>query len=531
MIAVSVNKDRFFYDIHSLVKAFYPEEEVACFVRGTKDVRSSEGSIALSVDLAEEKGEIFVSLSQGREGWSVPEGTKGIKEEKIQTGFGLTGTDIISESITCLPEKDGGRTSSIDLSPVFDERGERLYNAKNALKRLLYRMLSGQTGKQLPWGSLTGIRPTHIPATLLQAGRDDATILKELADTYHVSSEKAALALEIAKREREVLSGDAFADGYSLYAGIPFCPTTCLYCSFPSYPAGAWADRIDAYLDALIRELRAVSELFQGRRLCTVYIGGGTPTTLSPAQSDRLLTAIETLFDLSHVREITVEAGRPDSVTEEKLQTLKAHGVTRLSINPQTMQQRTLDLIGRRHSVDDVVRAFALARSFGCFSINMDLILGLPGENAADVSETMDRIEALAPDDLTLHALAVKRGSRMQALLESGKASFPAFRDIEAATELAQKRARGMGLKPYYLYRQKNIAGNFENTGYAREDAIGLYNILINSDVHSIAACGAGAVSKRVSGDAVNRAENVRELTQYLDRIDEMIDRKVILYS
>ena len=195
------------------------------------------------------------------------------------------------------------------------------------------------------------------------------------------------------------------------------------------------------------------------------------------------------------------------------------------------MQQRTLDLIGRRHTVEDVRTAFHLARENGPFSINMDLILGLPGESAADVEGTLSRVEELGPDDLTIHALAIKRGSRMQALMDTKGAVFPASPDIDKAASLSQKKAREMGLLPYYLYRQKNIAGNFENTGFARTGEEGLYNILINGDVQSIVACGAGAISKCVRGDIITRAENVKDLEQYLSRIDEMIGRKEALYQ
>ncbi|MBR5115707.1 MAG: coproporphyrinogen dehydrogenase HemZ, partial [Lachnospiraceae bacterium] len=412
-------------------------------------------------------------------------------------------------------------------------RGGRRYNAKNALKRLLYRMLSDETGKRLPWGSLTGIRPTHIPRTFLSAGWEEDKILAELRESYYVSEEKAKLALEIAETERDLLGAEDYASGYSLYLGIPFCPTTCLYCSFPSYPLGLHQAQVEAYLDALEKEMDYTAGAMRDKKLYTIYVGGGTPTTLTPSQSERLLRAIEARFDLSHVREYTVEAGRPDSVTGEKLEVLSRHHVTRLSINPQSMQQKTLDLIGRLHSVEDVRTAYHLARECGDFHINMDLILGLPGECAQDVAATLAEIGKLKPDDLTIHALAIKRGSRMQAMMETKGVSYPEFEDIEAAAREAERAARQMGLSPYYLYRQKNIAGNYENTGYAdlSSGAAGLYNILINEDVHSIVALGAGAISKCVRGDEVSRAENVRELSQYLERTQEMIERKRKLYE
>ena len=515
MIAVSFNKEKYFYDVHSLVRAFYPGEEVVCFVRWEKEIETDPERFALAVDLAEEQGSIAVTFVPGSR---YPD-RAGKKREAYTRRSG------------CALPADGERESSIDFNPLTDGDGRRVYRAKNALKRLLYRMLEEETGKSLPWGSLTGIRPTHIPKTLYEAGWESSAILRELSETFFVSKEKAALAVEIADRERRILEEEDYESGYSLYIGIPFCPTTCLYCSFPSWPIAGREKQVEEYLDALMKEMDFVAKRFREKTLYTVYFGGGTPTTLSPGQSERLLQALEERFDLSAVKELTVEAGRPDSLTAEKLAVLNRHHVTRISVNPQSMQQRTLDLIGRRHTAEDVHRAFHLARACGDFRINMDLILGLPGERAADVKDTLDQVAALGPDDLTLHALALKRGSRMQALAETKGVTFPAFTDIEEASALAQAKAREMGLAPYYLYRQKNIAGNLENTGFAREDAIGLYNILINEDVHSIVALGAGAISKCVRGDLVTRAENVKELGQYLERIDEMIGRKRALYS
>lgn len=508
MITVFLDRDRYAYDVHSLVKAFYPAEEVSCRTEERMPDHTGPCTEGLSLEFT-------------------------IREEEGYIGIRLRTSDGAEKTRTaaCIPAGPGQRANSIDLHPQTDEKGERLYNGKNTLKRLLYEMLREETGRDLPWGSLTGIRPTHIPGVLLENGWEDARILAELQDTFYVSLPKAALSLDIAKRERGILASKDYGRGYSLYVGIPFCPTTCLYCSFPSYPLEKWSHFTDDYLAALMREMRETAAIFAGRCLHTVYFGGGTPTTLSPKQLDLLLSALEEYFDLSDVEELTVEAGRPDSLDEEKLKVLREHKVTRLSVNPQTMQQRTLDLIGRRHTVEDVKQAFHLVRKCGDFSINMDLILGLPGETADDVADTLSQIAALGPDDLTIHALAYKRGSRMQALAETKGTVFSAFENIERAASIAAETTAAMGLLPYYLYRQKNIAGNFENTGYAKDGAWGLYNILINEDVHSVAALGAGAISKCVDGDLVTRAENVKDLMQYIQRIDEMIDRKKKLYE
>ena len=278
-------------------------------------------------------------------------------------------------------------------------------------------------------------------------------------------------------------------------------------------------------MDCLIKELAFVAESYRDKILDSVYIGGGTPTTLEPEQMDRLITALRDLFDFSAVKEFTVEAGRADSITREKLEVLKKHNVTRISVNPQTMKQETLDIIGRRATVAQVEEAYALARSLGFDNINMDLILGLPGELEEDVQRTIDRVVELAPDSLTVHSLAIKRASRLnQWVQENGVALL---RNTDETMEITARGARALGLVPYYLYRQKNMSGNFENVGYAKEGKLGLYNILIMEEVQTIVACGAGSITKRVFPDGrIERCENVKDVKLYIEKIDEMIERK-----
>ena len=367
---------------------------------------------------------------------------------------------------------------------------------------------------------------------------------------HKVSREKAVLSAQIAEREKEILSRLHTENGCSLYVNIPFCPTTCLYCSFTSFPIGAWKDRVDDYLDVLEREMRETSALMkaQGKVVDTVYIGGGTPTTLSPAQSDRLLSMIRKYFldGQPEPIEFTVEAGRPDSITAEKVRVLKAHGVSRMSVNPQTMNDRTLRLIGRRHTVQQTLEAYACAREAGMDNINMDIILGLPEETAADVQHTVDEIVRLAPDDFTVHSLALKRASRMMKYIEEN--GFSTIRNTDETMRIAAEGAARMGLVPYYLYRQKNMSGNFENVGYARPAQrdvagrimaparYGIYNILIMEEKQTILALGAGAITKRVwdrgeNGIRIERCENARELDVYMNHIAEMIDRKRRLFA
>ena len=296
---------------------------------------------------------------------------------------------------------------------------------------------------------------------------------------------------------------------------------------------------MDSYLDALCREIRATAKMAKGKILDTVYIGGGTPTTLSAGQLDRLLLCIEQNFSMETVQEYTVEAGRPDSITKEKLEVIRKYPVTRISINPQTMQQKTLDLVGRKHTVGDVKTIFHLARTLGFDNINMDLIAGLPGESAEEMRDTLAQIDQLGPDSLTIHSLAIKRAAKMGQDAKANrmsKAEETFSGEIGQMVEDGAAAAKRMGLLPYYLYRQKNIAGNFENVGYAKVDKAGIYNILIMEEKQTILACGAGAGTKIVlpekmtleNGKSTNliRIENVKNITEYISRIDEMIERK-----
>ena len=408
--------------------------------------------------------------------------------------------------------------------------GDRL-ETKNRIKRNLYQMLVSRTGRELPWGTLTGIRPTKIPLTKLEEGWNREEIMDFMKKTYYAGDDKIHLSVEIAERERQILSSISYENGYSLYVGIPFCPTTCLYCSFTSYPIGKWEKRMDEYLEALSRELSYTAEKMRGKKLETIYFGGGTPTALSAEHLERVICEVERLFDRSGVLEFTVEAGRPDSITREKLEVLKRHGVTRISINPQTMNQKTLDLIGRRHTVEMVKEKFLLAREMGFDNINMDLIIGLPGEGMEELSHTLEEIRALSPDSLTVHSLALKRAARLK--LEWDQYVDLGMVNTQEMIDLTARFARELGMEPYYLYRQKNMAGNFENVGYSLPGKACIYNILIMEEMQTIAACGAGTTTKVVfpGENRRERTENVKDVEQYIQRVGEMIGRKDELLS
>ncbi len=518
MLVVEIDRENYEYDIDALVKSFYPEEKVKVIIPESSEANRREyfQDVRIRAAIREEAAEAEVTVEGERFFFRPREG------EAFKEGF----------------------------------------------KRFFYRVLAQVTGKQLPWGNLTGIRPAKIAYGLLEEGKSKREIVDYYREKYYVSVEKAQLAVDIAERERALLAGlgrgnlcasarEEQSDGgqssavsgkscdyerggtgssrfrtsgYSLYIGIPFCPSTCLYCSFTSYPIGVYRKQLDAYLNCLIKEMEYVSECFRDRVLDCVYIGGGTPTTLEPEQLERLLTRLKELFDFDTVKEFTVEAGRADSITGEKLRVLHRHGVTRISVNPQTMKQETLDLIGRKASVEQVESAFALARQAGFDNINMDLILGLPGETEADVQHTIDRVVELGPDSLTVHSLAIKRASRLNQWIQENGVGM--LRNTDETMAIAAEGARRLGLAPYYLYRQKSMSGNFENVGYARPDRLGLYNILIMEEVQTIVALGAGSISKRVYPDGrIERCENVKEVAQYIDRIGEMIERKRVLLS
>lgn len=482
MIAVTLNKPEFEYDIHSLIKAFYPEQDVSVTA---EDKTYEEPAI-----------------------W------------QMQIVYG-------EKEITIIWQENETRTVSVD----FADRAE----TKNRLKQVLYQMLAEYTGKTLPWGTLTGIRPTKIPMKFLEEGKSRDEIKTYMQDTYFASDAKIELSMDIAERELALLEKIDYENGYSLYIGIPFCPTTCLYCSFTSYPLASWAKRVDEYLDALEKEIDFAAAEFADKHLNSIYIGGGTPTTLEPYQLERLIKKIKSSFDLSDCLEFTVEAGRPDSITREKLEVLRKQGISRISINPQTMKQETLKLIGRHHTVEQTIESFQTARELGFDNINMDLIMGLPEETLEDVRDTMEQLEQLAPDNVTVHSLALKRAARLNMFKEDYK-DYKMV-NTQEHMDLTASYAKKMGLFPYYLYRQKSMAGNLENVGYAKPGKAGVYNILIMEEKQTILALGAGATTKRVWAEPnpdgthrIERCENVKDVASYIERIDEMIERKRRLF-
>ena len=553
MIRISCKKDLYTYNAYHLARAFFPEEEARVVTKPSQ-----------------KEAVVF--------------------DFEPRTACG--GVGIQKNACSGEDRARAGRMQRIAIAEA---------DSKDAIDKEIYRVLSGLTGRTLPWGLLTGVRPAKPAMKKLKEGMGREEFIAWYGRKKLVSAEKAGKAYDIAQKElcildkiasqtvqnnrrpsetggvqeekkgRKAKAGDPPAGGAackaadvrkdtggisfsaaeaaplcggsrllsrvpwtdtcSIYIGIPFCPGICSYCSFSLGTAAAYAKRLDAYTDALCREIRLTAALVRGKRISSIYIGGGTPTSLDLPQLERIFGCINECFDVGALAEFCVEAGRPDSITKEKLAAIKRSGAGRISINPQTMQEETLERIGRAHSTGDVYRAFEDARSFGFDNINMDLIAGLPGEGAAEMADTLEKILLLGPESLTVHALSIKRRARMESQYTKGE-------EVHKMIDLAAQAAARAGLEPYYLYRQKSIAGNFENTGYAKPGKEGIYNILTMEEVQSIYGLGAGADTKVVSDHAVPnparggkpgnilRCSNVKDVEEYIKNVDEMVRRK-----
>lgn len=396
---------------------------------------------------------------------------------------------------------------------------------KHAVKNLVYRVMREVYPKSMPWGSLTGIRPTKLFRELAAKYGADET-RRILIERYDVSQPKAQLAEKICAVQAPFVSN---MDGQELdiYVGIPFCVSRCKYCSFISRDLKFNETMKDQYLPCLLREMEATKDIAEKYRVRSIYIGGGTPTALNDYDLAAVLEAVNKLFP--HRLEFTVEAGRPDTVTNTKLKILKEQGVERISINAQTTNDRTLELIGRKHTLEDFKRAFSLANIYGFQSINTDIILGLPGEGLRDVENTLNEIIEFKPDNVTVHTLAIKQSS---AFAEERRGDLPEAGTVSAMVDYAQKFLFERGYLPYYLYRQKYMSGNLENVGFALPGKECIYNIDIMEETVSNLAFGAGAISKKLflEQNLIKRAPNVKDLKNYIDRTEEMVRRKKELF-
>ena len=374
------------------------------------------------------------------------------------------------------------------------------------------------------WGVLTGIRPVKLAMQLHDMGLSEEEIRKKLKEERLVSDEKLDLLLTTMEHELEIRASSR-PNSVSLYISIPFCPSRCSYCTFTSHSVEKAAKLIPQYVELLCGELKDIAVLIDeiGLHLETVYMGGGTPTVLTAKQLDRVLSTVNESFDMTGVRELTVEAGRPDTITAEKLAVLKKNGVGRISINPQTMDDEVLAAIGRKHTAEDVKNAFALAKTFGFDSINMDLISGLPGDNMEKFRKTIAEVIAMNPDNITLHTLTVKHGANLAPMAQS---VFAATAD--AMNEYAYGEFAKAGYFPYYLYRQKGTVDNLENVGFCKPGKEGIYNIFIMDETHTVLSAGAGGVTKLKApyDKKIERIFNFKYPYEYIERFELMNERK-----
>ncbi len=445
--------------------------------------------------------------------------------------YQLIGTDDTDNEsgLEASDQMTGTDDSAIEIRvPDFPKDPETLNkekDSKNQIKRYLYNELKRFTGEAPDWGILTGVRPVKLAGELLQREGSEAKAREILTRDYYITEEKADLLMGIVAYQGKLLKPSP-TKAVGLYIGIPFCPTRCVYCSFPSNLAKA--EGIAAYLSALHHEISFTAEHMKQKGWSpeSIYIGGGTPTTLTAVQLDELLVHVTEAFDLNNLREFTVEAGRPDTITAEKLNVIKNSGAQRISINPQSMNVPTLERIGRAHRPDDIVEAFRLAREEGIPMINTDVIAGLPEEDVDDFVHTLEQVLALAPENITVHTLALKRASKLKEI--DSEYNYKQGKRVRAMLDRAKEMLDKAGYKPYYLYRQKQMTGNFENVGYAKGDTAGIYNIRIMEEAQTIIALGAGGISKAYYGreNRLERIPNVSNYEIYIERLDEMLQRK-----
>ena len=428
--------------------------------------------------------------------------------EGEEPGFGVPEVNV-----NVYPDESGSETAfvSIKLNDRVCEASETVSaeeeihistRASIAVGRALFAAGKTLLGHTPPWGILTGVRPAKIAGKLLKSGNGINKTKKILRDEYFLNQPKAALVVSVASAEAKIIK-KAPKNACSLYVSIPFCPSRCSYCSFVSYTTPRLLSMIDEYLEAMIGELRSTFETIRalGLNLATIYIGGGTPTTLNPTQLQRLLSVIAENVEVSSLLEFSLEAGRPDTITVEKLRVAKEYGVTRISVNPQTLNDEVLADIGRKHTAEDFYRAYEIAKNSGIKDINVDLIAGLPGDDFKNFSETIDKIIALEPTNITVHTFCVKKAS--DALKNNSEIYSISATDASKSVSYSQIKTKFAGYKPYYMYRQKNTVGNLENVGFSIEGHEGLYNIYMMEEVQTIFAVGAGAVTKLVDVESL----------------------------
>ncbi len=456
-------------------------------------------------------------------------------ENLCRVFFPLEKIEVVNEDKECcrkiITEKSG---AEISVKVLFEEREislEKVCDDKAdfelEIATLLFKALTELTSYTPSWGLLTGVRPSKLMLKLCEEKGEEEAV-NYFKNSLLVSGEKTQLALNVAKCEEKIISLSK-PESFSLYISIPFCPTRCSYCSFVSHSIEKTKKLMQPYVENLCREIELTGKIAKELNLCleTVYFGGGTPTTLSPEQLETLLKAVRDSFDLSTCFEYTVEAGRPDTVTREKLEVLKRNGVGRISINPQTFNDKVLENIGRRHTSEQTLRAYETARSVGFDNINMDLIAGLSGDTLESFSETLDKINELSPENVTVHTLALKRSST----LAGDTTSLSSGTLANSMINLSHEKLRAY--EPYYMYRQSKSLGNLENVGWCKKGFECAYNIFMMEECHTILACGAGAVTKLKdpNSNLIERIFNFKYPYEYNDRLSQLLERKKRIYG
>jgi coproporphyrinogen dehydrogenase HemZ len=460
-----------------------------------------------------------------------------IDDPDVIVTFELNGSDQLHVRGT-LQEAATGKVFEADYEKdlrLYTEEKERFKQVKNSISHVYLTLLQEYTGLLQHWGILTGVRPVKLLHQKLQSGLSKEEAHKQLREDYLVTDEKIRLMQQIVDRQLTVVP-DLYnlAHEVSIYIGIPFCPTKCAYCTFPAYAINGRQGSVDSFLGGLHYEMREIGRFLKERgiNITTIYYGGGTPTSITAEEMDMLYEEMyESFPNVERVREITVEAGRPDTITPEKLEVLKKWNIDRISINPQSYIQETLKAIGRHHTVEETIEKFHLARSMGMNNINMDLIIGLPGEGVEEFNYTLAETEKLMPESLTVHTLSFKRASEMTKNKEKYKV---ADRDeISMMMKNAQEWTKRHGYVPYYLYRQKNILGNLENVGYALPGQESIYNIMIMEEQQSIIGLGCGASSKFVHPETgkITRFANPKEPKAYNDNYVHYTEEKLKIMS
>jgi oxygen-independent coproporphyrinogen-3 oxidase len=443
------------------------------------------------------------------------------------SGYAISPAIYVATRLWLLPEDQAaGRTPFQILEnyvPPADVRRE--------LKRQLYEVLERVTDIHFPWGSLTGVRPTQIVERLALESPSLVEVRHDLIERWRLLPAKAELAIETFLAEQRVLQ-QIPTDAPLIYAGVPFCPSRCAYCSFIAQDAHRREAWLEPYVEALLTEAQRV---FAGwtARSTAFYLGGGTPTSLPEPLLRRLLEGLKAVLPLAADAEITVEAGRPDTVTPAKLELLREFGATRICINPQTFHDKTLQAIGRQHTTEQTGLAMKMARRAGFEHINMDLIAGLPGESLEEFRQSLDQLEQWQPESVTIHTLAVKKSSRLSQESQAKDRDTLRINQpdpiLMAMIDLSQQRLEQSGLIPYYLYRQKDAAGGLENVGFARAGHECLYNVGMMSDRRTVIGLGSGSITKRVVGRQVTRAPNDKDIAHYISRLDALVERKLQL--